>query len=85
MQSDDQSYLSAATYMCLLLSRIPILKDMRLANRAEGGHKDGEGEGEDTRRAAAGDGDGRKTEEDSMTYDEKEDDFSYAGVYDECF
>ena len=78
MISDDKSYTHDVTNMCLLLSRIHILKDMRLASNAES-QKEAES------RRAGGDEEGRKQEEDSMTYDDKEDDFSYAGVYDETF
>lgn len=71
---DDQSYMSDATYMCLLLSRIPILKDIRLVDNGNGRKSDS--------CPAAGDDDSKRNDEESMTYD---DDFSYAGVYDETF
>mmetsp|Transcript_32433 Transcript_32433/g.60540 ORF Transcript_32433/g.60540 Transcript_32433/m.60540 type:complete len:1277 (-) Transcript_32433:168-3998(-) len=76
--AEDKSYTSDVTNMCLLLSRIHILKDMCLASNAEN-QKDTES------RRDGGEEGGRKQEEDSMTYDDKEDDFSYAGVYDETF
>lgn len=81
--------------MCLLLSRIPILKDMRLAVLgSEEGQKlaaagasshagaAGAGGGEGRERGADGVDSGRKDDEESIiTYDDREDDFSFAGVY----
>lgn len=76
--SDDKSYTSDVTNMCLLLSRMQILKDIRQASNADN-QKDAES------HYTSGDEDSKKQEEESMTYDDKEDDFSYAGVYDETF
>ena len=61
--------------MCLLLSRLPILKDMLLAQKASS---------QKERADDHAQGDTIK-DEDSLVYDDPGDDFSYAGVYEETF